>query len=125
MTVVAPPHDLAGTPIDRNPRAAPAPIVNRFTVIAAAAASLAALLVSGVTYGGSDRGTGILGAVAAAGIGVAVVSGVVAWVGGLVLCLRSGSLVGILVLLLFPLVIGPIAAALWSPPPSPPGASPR
>lgn len=118
---------LAGFEIARRPgAAASAPFFDRVTVMVAATVSLAALLAYGFLYGASDRGTGALGALAAGALGIGVVSGVIAWVGAAVLAVRSGFVIGLLLLVVFPIFIGPVAVALWSSTgaPPPPGSRP-
>lgn len=101
------------------------PFITRRSLLGFSVIATAALFAYGQLYDASNSGAGRLGMAAAAAAGVAVVIGVVSWVGGMRLAGRSGSMLWLFVVALMP-PFGSLAYSLWGPsgPVAPPGSSP-
>jgi hypothetical protein len=100
------------------------PFITRRSLLWFSAVATAAFLAYGQLYDASGKGGGQLGVVAAAAFGVAMVIGAIAWLGGIRLAGRSGSLLWLMVVAITP-VLGSLCYALWGPtamPPAQPGA---
>jgi hypothetical protein len=99
------------------------PFITRRSLLGFSALATAAFIAYGQLYDASDAGGGRLGVAAAGAFGVAMVVGAVAWVGGIRLAGRSGSLLWLCVVAFTP-VVGSLAYSLWGPartrPPAPP-----
>lgn len=117
-----------------DPRAGPstgqtAPFITRRSLLGFSAIATVSFLAYGQLYQASNSGAGRLGMMAAGAFGIAMVLGAVAWVGGIRLAGRSGSLLWLFIVALMP-PFGSLAYSLWGPavavppqgPPRPPGA---
>lgn len=103
------------------------PFITRRSLLGFSAIACAALMAYGQLYQASNSGAGRLGMAAAGTFGIALVLGVVAWVGGIRLAGRAGSLLWLAVVALMP-PFGSLAYSLWGPtgpPLAPPGARRR
>ena len=103
------------------------PFVTRRSLLSFSTIATLAFVAYGQLYQASNSGAGRLGMFAAGAFGVALVLGVIAWVGGMRLAGRSGSLLWLFVVALTP-PLGSLAYALWgpnAPAPPPPGARGR
>jgi hypothetical protein len=109
------PSPLGGTAIDRRPGSPREPFFTRGSTLFFSAVALTSLLVYVPLYGASDRGKGALGMLAALFIAVTTVVAILAWIGGLLLALRRGSLLGLLLVVAFPVLLGPAIVALLTP----------
>jgi hypothetical protein len=111
----------------RSAGTAAAPFITRRSLLAFSAIATLAFLAYNGLYEASDSGAGRLGMAAAGAFGIALVLGVIAWLGGIRLAGRSGSLLWLFVVALTP-PFGSLAYSIWGPatiPPSPPGGGPR
>jgi hypothetical protein len=106
-------------------RDAAQPFITRRSLLGFSALATAAFVAYGQLYQASNSGAGRLGMAAAGAFGIALVVGVVAWVGGIRMAGRSGSLLWLFVVALTP-PFGSLAYSLWGPPmppPPPPGTT--
>ncbi|HEV7680109.1 MAG TPA: hypothetical protein VGQ42_16230 [Candidatus Dormibacteraeota bacterium] len=99
------------------------PFITRRSLLWFSAVATAAFVAYSELYDASSKGAGRMGMVAAGAFGVAAVLGIIAWVGGIRLAGRSGSLLWLVVVAMTP-VVGSLCYALWGPPvvAAPPGA---
>jgi len=95
-------------------RASQPPFITRRSLLGFSVIATAALFAYGQLYDASNAGAGRLGMAAAGALGVALVIGVVAWIGGMRLAGRSGSLLWLFVVALVP-PFGSLAYSLWGP----------
>ena len=104
------------------------PFITRRSLFGFSAVAAAALVAYEELYPASNSGAGRLGVAAAGAFGIALVVGIVAWIGGMRLAGRSGSLLWLFIVALMP-PFGSLAYALWGPPgsagPAPPGPGAR
>jgi hypothetical protein len=100
-----------------------APFITRRSLLWFSAVATAAFVAYSQLFDASDKGSGGMGMAAAAFFGIAVVIGGIAWLGGIRMAGRSGSLLWLMVVAITP-VVGSLCYALWGPvaaPPAPPG----
>ncbi len=101
------------------------PFITRRSLLGFSALATAAFFAYGQLYEASNSGAGRLGMAAAGAFGIALVLGVVAWLGGIRMAGRSGSLLWLFIVALMP-PFGSLAYSLWGPPvgsgPGAPGA---
>jgi len=103
-------------------RAAGPPFITRRSLLVFSAVATLAFVAYGQLYDASNSGAGRLGVAAAGTFGIAAVLGLIAWVGGIRLAGRSGSLLWLFVVAFTP-PFGSLAYSLWGPaqvPPTPP-----
>jgi hypothetical protein len=100
-----------------------APFITRRSLLWFSAVATAAFVAYDQFFEASGRGGGPMGAVAAAFFGVALVIGSVAWLGGIRMAGRSGSLLWLLVVAVTP-VVGSLCYAVWGPAAAPPATPP-
>ena len=104
-----------------------APFLTRRSLLGFSALAAAAFVAYGQLYEASNSGAGRLGMAAAGAFGIALVLGIIAWVGGIRMAGRSGSMLWLFVVALTP-PFGSLAYSLWGPsgpPPAPPGVTRR
>jgi hypothetical protein len=101
------------------------PFITRRSLLWFSAVATAAFVASSELYDASGKGAGQLGVAAAGTFGVAAVLGMVAWLGGIRMAGRSGSMLWVVVVAMTP-VVGSLCYALWGPPPGalPPPTAP-
>lgn len=99
-----------------------APFITRRSLLYFSAVAAMAFVAYGQLYQSSNSGAGRLGMAAAGAFGIALVVGVVAWIGGMRLAARSGSMLWLFIVALMP-PFGSLAYSLWGPtgPVTPPG----
>ena len=90
------------------------PFITRRSLLTFSAIATAAFIAYGELYDASNSGAGRLGVAAAGTFGIALVLGVIAWVGGIRLAGRSGSLLWLAVVALAP-PFGSLAYSIWGP----------
>ena len=101
------------------------PFITRRSLFGFSAVAAAALVAYEELYPASNSGAGRMGVAAAGAFGIAMVVGIVAWIGGMRLAGRSGSLLWLFIVALMP-PFGSLAYSLWGPagpasaPPRPP-----
>jgi hypothetical protein len=111
---------------EQNPRgsqAAAPPFITRRSLLVFSAVATVAFLAYGQLYDASHSGAGRLGMAAAAAFGIAAVLGLIAWVGGIRLAGRSGSLLWLCVVAFAP-PFGSLAYSIWGPATRPPPPRP-
>jgi hypothetical protein len=99
-----------------------APFITRRSLLVFSAVATVSFIAYGQLYDASNSGAGRLGMAAAGTFGVAAVLGLIAWLGGIRLAGRSGSLLWLFVVAFTP-PFGSLAYSLWGPahvPPKPP-----
>jgi hypothetical protein len=99
------------------------PFITRRSLLTFSAIATAAFFAYSGLYDASGTGSGRLGMAAAGAFGVAMVLGLIAWVGGIRLAGRSGSLLWLFVVALAP-PFGSLAYSIWGPAVMPPAAGP-
>src|SRR5579864_598276 len=102
-------------------RAGP-PFITRRSLLVFSAVATVSFFAYGQLYDASNSGAGRLGMAAAGMFGIAAVVGLIAWVGGIRLAGRSGSLLWLCVVAFTP-PFGSLAYSIWGPahlPPKPP-----
>lgn len=100
-----------------------APFITRRSLLWFSAVATAAFIAYSQLFDASSQGKGAMGAVAAVFFAVALVIGSVAWLGGIRLAGRSGSLLWLLVVAITP-VVGSLCYAVWGPAAAPPAPPP-
>lgn len=106
--------------------AAGPPFITRRSLLVLSALATVAFFAYGQLYDASNSGAGRLGMAAAGAFGVAAVLGLIAWLGGIRMAGRSGSLLWLCVVA-FTGPFGSLAYSIWGPtaaaprPPGPPG----
>ena len=103
MSSVEPTRPPAGTPF-----------ITRRSLLWFSGVATGAFIAFNQLYDASNQGAGALGIAAAMTFAVALVVGAVAWLGGIRLAGRSGSLLWLFLVALMP-PIGSLAYALWGP----------
>jgi hypothetical protein len=101
------------------------PFITRHSLLWFSGVATAAFVAYSELYDASSKGAGRLGLAAAGAFGVAAVLGLIAWLGGIRMAGRSGSLLWLVVVAMTP-VVGSLCYALWGPttavpPPNTPG----
>jgi hypothetical protein len=99
------------------------PFITRRSLLWFSAVATAAFVAYSELYDASSKGAGHLGMAAAGAFGVAAVLGIIAWLGGIRLAGRSGSLLWLVVVAMTP-VVGSLCYALWGPTAAAPPATP-
>ncbi len=97
-----------------------APFITRRSLLWFSAVATAAFIAFNELFDASKDGSGGMGVAAAALFGVALVIGSVAWLGGIRMAGRSGSMLWLFVVAITP-VVGSLCYAVWGPV-APPGA---
>lgn len=100
-----------------------APFITRRSLLWFSAVATAAFIAYSEFFDASNRGGGAMGVLAAAFFGVALVVGAVAWLGGIRMAGRSGSMLWLVVVAITP-VVGSLCYAVWGPPTAPPSPPP-
>jgi hypothetical protein len=109
-------------PIPPKPASGP-PFITRRSLLGFSAIATAAFVAYGQLYDASNSGAGRLGMAAAGAFGIALVVGLIAWIGGIRLAGRSGSMLWLFVVALTP-PFGSLAYSLWGPAAAPSGPGP-
>ena len=100
-----------------------APFITRRSLLWFSAVATAAFIAYSQLFDASNQGHGAMGMAAAAFFAVALVIGSVAWLGGIRMAGRSGSMLWLLVVAITP-VVGSLCYAVWGPAAAPPAPPP-
>jgi hypothetical protein len=102
---------------------AAAPFITRRSLLWFSAVATAAFFAYNQLFDASNDGAGAMGAAAAVFFAITLVIGSVAWLGGIRMAGRSGSLLWLFVVAITP-VVGSLCYAVWGPVTAPPKAPP-